>query len=1268
MVSRKRDPSSLTSKPRNKSTNLTKSNKPGQQELGFPVVGVGASAGGLAAFTELLRLLPNDTGMAFILVQHLSADHTSALSEILTRATEMTVQEVQNDMPIAPNHVYVIPPNTSMKLERGVLTLEPRLRERGRVMVIDTLFESIAAECSNKAIAIVLSGSNSDGTLGLAAIKEAGGISIAQDPQTCEFSIMPQSAISSGYVDFILSVPEIAAQLVEISKHPYLDSISLDELKTLESEQALFGIFTLLKNTMGVDFSNYKRGTLIRRIMRRMALHNLSELADYLLFVQENVSEVELLYHDILINVTRFFRDPGAFETLKTKVFPNILSAKLPDTPIRIWITACSTGEEAYTVAMSLLEFLESQGSKSQPTIQIFATDISEVAIAQARSGIYPTSIEADVSPERLRRFFVPVEGGYQIGKRVRELCVFARQDMIGDPPFSQLDLITCRNVLIYMEPILQGRIIPVFHYALKSNGFLMLGTSESIGDYSELFIIADKKYRIYTRKMAFPRLNFDFASRTTQTESRFALSRSGHVQWNDSDLEKAADKIVIQHYAPAGVIINQDLEVLHFRGQLGFFLDPIPGKASLNLLKIVRPQLTLELRAAIHQAMQADGTVGKGEISLQLADQWRTIEINVIPFQIPTQEPDLETKQQPQKDPYFLVLFKDRSHDLSTDSGTLSREQANERQSSKENTEIIRLSQELANNKEYLESIINSLEASNQNLKVANEEVLSSNEELQSTNEELETAKEEIQATNEELNTINEELRSRNVELNQVNNDLVNLIVSVNIPILILSGDLRIRRFTPLAEQLFNLIPTDLGRPFSHIQHNIQIPNLADIVARVIDSLNTFKQEVTDSEGRWYSLQIRAYKTTENQIDGAVISLIDIDEMKRNLVLLEESRNYANAIVETVPIPLAVLNQDLNIITSNRAFQNTFVINRTSDEKRLFELLLEGSNIIHLREELDRIVINQTTLIDYEIEGVIPSLGQRTLIINACHVDGLESMVLLALEDITMRKQAEQVMADDYNQKLKEQIQELQRLNQLKDDFLSTVSHELRTPLTNIQMAAQMLRVSLENPNSLPRKIDLPDYYLNILQEECKREINLINDLLDMSFLESGISSPTPSVQIYFQSLIPDIIKPFETRIQEHQQQLVLQIPPDLPPLTLNPYLIERILRELLHNACKYTPQGETIRLEIVTLALSGGHPTLQISLCNSGIEIPDSELPHIFEKFYRIPSHDPWKQGGTGLGLALVKSMVKQLKGTIEARSGNRETCFLLTFPLDF
>ncbi len=1021
---------------------------------------------------------------------------------------------------------------------------------------------------------------------------------------------------------------------------------------------------------MGVDFSHYKRGTLIRRIMRRMALHNLDDLGTYLRFIQGNVSEIELLYHDILIKVTRFFRDPGAFEALKTRVFPPVIDSKTPDTPIRIWVTACSTGEEAYTIAISLLEFLDDQ--QIRPSIQIFATDISEVAVTQARFGIYPASIEADVSPERLRRFFFPVEGGYQIGKRVRELCVFARQDMVSDPPFSQLDLITCRNVLIYMEPILQKRILPIFHYALKPSGFLMLGTSESIGEHSDLFIAADKKNRIYSRRMALSRLSFDFASRSTPAEPRFATTSAGQMSWNDTDLEKAADKIVVQQFAPNGVIINENLEVLQFRGQLGAFIDPAPGKASLNVLKIVRPSLALELRAAIHQATQNEATVGKGELNLQLGEQWHTVYIDVIPFKPPDKAAPQRSElphpepQPPEKSPYFLILFQTRLLDPATDSIPLSREQAGERQSSQENQEILRLSQELASNKDYLESIINSLEASNQNLKVANEEVLSSNEELQSTNEELETAKEEIQATNEELNTINEELRSRNVQLNQVNNDLTNLISSVNIPILILSGDLRIRRFTPLAEQLFNLIAGDLGRPFSHIQHNLQISNLAEITARVIDTLNTFKQEVTDIEGRWYSLQIRPYKTTDNQIDGAVISLIDIDDMKRSLFLIEESRNYANAIVETVPIPLAVLNQEFQIITSNRAFQNAFMLNRPSDEKRLFEVLPEGSNILPLRKQLDDILSQQSTLGNYEIEGVIPGLGWRTLMLNACHVSGLESIILLALEDITLRKQAERVMADDYNQKLQQQIQELQRLNQLKDDFLSTISHELKTPLTNIRMAAQMLGVSLDSLNSPTGNKRPPQYYLDILKEQCDQEIILIDNLLDLVLLEADANASATYAEIDLQSVMAEIVAPFESKIQQQQQQLILQIPDDLPLFTSDASLLKRILRELFHNACKYTPQDETICLAISPFVLPPDIPGLRITLCNSGVEIPATELPQIFEKFYRIPSHDPWKQGGTGLGLALVKNMVAQLGGTIVAESGNNETCFILTFPL--
>ncbi len=908
---------------------------PPQPDL--PIVGIGASAGGLEAFTQLLQALPTDTGMAFVLIQHLEPLHDSLLSEILARTTAMTVHEVQHGMTIVPNCVYVIPPNTRMTLVHGQLELAPRSRTSGKHLPIDAFFQSLATEQGPQSIAIVLSGSGNDGTIGITAIKASGGITFAQSPDSAEFPVMPENAIATGQVDFVLTPAAIAAELVQISRQPDLarsvpiSPASLDPEPHVNDPAALNQVFALLRNAMGVDFTHYKQGTLRRRIMRRMALCQIASIDDYVQYLQTHPIEVAALYHDILINVTSFFREPASFEALKTQVLPRLLPLPGDDRPLRIWIPGCATGEEAYSIAITLLEFLADRVIK--PTIQIFATDISEVAIGEARLGIYPPNRLTTVSAERLSRFFVPTAGGFQISKAVRELCIFACQDLTRDPPFSRLDLISCRNVLIYFTPLLQKKVMPIFHYALQPDGYLMLGSAESVGEFSDRFAITDKKMRIYHRKAAPAPPNFRFMTHQTAITQSSAIVPVVTAAWTDLDLTQAADQIVLDRYAPAGVIINADWEILQFRGQTSAYFEPAPGKASLNLLKMARPEWALALRSAVDRATQQGMAIRQPGLPFADPDTTlprATVTVEVIPFGPPTG-----------RDRYFLILFEPAPSALPparpTDPQSTASPQALRQ-------ECDRLTRELAGAKAYLTSIIAAHEASNQDLKVANEEILSSNEELQSTNEELETAKEEIQATNEELSTINEELRSRNHQLNQVNSDLHNLLSSVNIPILMLSGDLRIRRFTPMAESLFNLIATDVGRPFSDMQHNLQLPNLGALTIDVINTLNTHEQEVQDTSGHWYSLRIRPYKTIDNHIDGAVINLIDIDVLKRHAALIEQSRDYATAIGDEKAILLRELRHrvknNLQVISSLLSLQSS----RTTDATAI-QILQDSQN-----------------------------------------------------------------------------------------------------------------------------------------------------------------------------------------------------------------------------------------------------------------------------------------------------------------------------------
>jgi two-component system CheB/CheR fusion protein len=924
----KRSPKKSSKKSQPKSSaRLPKSKPEGENEL-FPVVGIGASAGGLEAFTQLLNHLPRDTGMAFVLIQHLAPHQESLLTEILSRATQMPVNQVQDSMVVEPNRVYVIPPNKKMTISQGVLNLAPREEIRRPFMTVDIFFVSLAEERGNKAIAVVLSGADSDGSQGLEAIKAAGGITFAQCEETAKVNSMPNTAVATGQVDFILPPQAIAEEIAKISSHPYITRQSLENSieENPEGNDAVSTIFSLLRGATGVDFTNYKQTTLKRRILRRMALYKLEQMSDYVRYLQAHPTEVTALYQDLLIGVTHFFRDPETFEALASRVFPTIVKDKSPGSPIRIWVAGCSTGEEAYSITICLLEFLADEVIK--PPIQIYATDISEMAIDTARNAFYTPSQVANISPERLHRFFVQVEGGYQISKPVRELCVFARQNLINDPPFSRMDLIACRNVLIYLGNSLQRKLLPLFHYGLKATGFLILGPSETVGDFSDLFALIDKKSKIYTRKIAASRLDINPLASSYPLETLNPQPIASEDNWSDLEIQQQADRIILNQYSPVGVIIDNELEILQFRGQTSSYLQPAPGKASFNLLKMAKEGLELELRTAIHLAKRQEIPVTKENLQIRESDRIRQIKIDVIPFKVAA----IKTS-------YFLVLFEDIFPSVPS-LPEADRISPSGQDSISDEQQMNQLTHELASTKEHLQSIIEEQQATNQDLRAANEEILSSNEELQSTNEELETAKEEIQAANEELNTINDELHRRNIESNRVSNDLENLLSNINIPILMLGGDLRIRRFTPTAKRIFNLISTDVGRPLSDINHNLAVPDLEQQILEVINTLNLKVEEIQDQEGHWYDLRIRPYRTLDNKIDGAVVVLVEIDALKRSMEQLEESRDYAQAIVETVREPLLVLNLDLQAIAANRSFYETFqVTTRETEQRLIFDL-----------------------------------------------------------------------------------------------------------------------------------------------------------------------------------------------------------------------------------------------------------------------------------------------------------------------------------------
>lgn len=930
----------------------------------FLIVGIGASAGGFEAFTELLEHLPADTGMAFVFVQHLDPTHESKLAPLLSHSTQMHVTEIRDRTRVAPNHIYIIPPNTALVLSKGVLHLSPR-KTGDMHLPIDRFLESLAEDQGNLAVGVILSGNGRDGTVGLKQIKASGGITFSQELSSSKYPGMPESAERSGCVDFILQPPGIAQELVRIAGHE-----SLKRVKTAKADTALPGaesdlakLFSLVRSATGVDFSCYKLTTLKRRIMRRMVLRKIEKLEDYVHHIQEHPPEIELLFQDILINVTGFFRDPAAFQVLKKKIFPRIIKNKDENSPIRIWVPGCATGEEVYSLAISLHEFLgKNQNNKS---IQIFGTDISEAMVGRARAGMYPRSIESELSPERLRRYFQRADGGYQISKFIRDACVFAKQNVAEDPPFSKLDLISCRNLLIYLGLSLQKKVLPTFHYSLRPGGFLMLGTSETIGTYSNLFTLVDKRNKIYTRNESYSRPEIEFtpaiALESSVPRGGAEARRRGEIV--HFDLQKKAEEILLSQFCPPAVIVNLRMDVLHFLGKTGPYLEPQTGSASLNLLKMVRDELTVDLRTAIAQCARTHAAVRKEGIRIKFNGHFQDVILEVVPFK----------NSLPER--FFLVLFRDVTSPLLQEGEAGGKRKTSSARQQHAEREAARLRQELNQTKESLQTIIEEQEATNEELKSANEEIQSSNEELQSTNEELETAKEELQSTNEELTTLNEELQNRNSDLSQANNDLNNLISSFSMPIVMLGNDLAIRRFTPLAQKIFNLIPTDIGRRISDINPNIALPDLNALVTEVIDSLDVKEIEVQDREGHWYSLRIRPYRTADNKIEGAVIVLVDIGDVRQGL----------EDMLEIVPRPMLLLTSDLKVSKANEGFYREFKVEREHTEGRSVFKLGDGQwNIPALHALLDSVVPGSHPVTNFRVEHEFPGIGKRQFSLNA--------------------------------------------------------------------------------------------------------------------------------------------------------------------------------------------------------------------------------------------------------------------------------------------
>ncbi|HZU82704.1 MAG TPA: chemotaxis protein CheB, partial [Polyangiaceae bacterium] len=901
--------------------------------LECPVVGVGASAGGLETFRELLGLLPADTGLAFVLLQHLDPSHTSFLAEALAKATTMPVHAIRDGATIEPNRVYVVAPNADVGIDGSRLISRPQEREaRKPHMAIDHFFAALASARGRRAIGVVLSGTGSDGTEGLRSIKAADGVTLVQDPASAKFEGMPRSAVTAGVADECLSIPELAAEIVRLASHPYIVSNDPEPLSTRADEQDVERLLTLLRSATGVDYRRYKTTTIHRRLARRLALHKLDRLRDYLRLVQSDPAEAQALCEDMLIHVTSFFRDPEVFDALKARVFPELVK-DTPPKPVRMWVVGCSTGEEVYSLVIAFLEFLGN--TPEGPGLQVFGSDVSERAIESARAGLYSDAAVRGVSPERLRRFFARVEGGYRVNKQVRERCVFVRHDVSRDPPFSRMDVVSCRNVLIYFNAALQRQVLALLHYSLNPGRFLVLGRAESASAEPSLFLPLDGVNRIFARG-AIPSTLRAAGAGDAQLVAAHPPSLPGAAAAKDTravpDTAKVVDALLMSTYAPCGVVVNERLEILQFRGHTGPYLEPAPGQPQLNLLKMARGGLLGPLRTALAAAKKSGAPVRRDGVEVQeQGEATRTCNVVVLPI---VGVPEATER-------LYVVLFEQ----LESPRVRRSRSKpASSRRSAHASQEAERTAAELSATREYLQSLTEEHQRTNDELSSANEELMSANEELQSMNEELETAKEELQSTNEELSTVNDELQNRNRELGESNDDLVNVLSSVEIPIVILDRERRVRRFTPKAGTLLNLLPGDVGRHVDDIRPNLVVEDLPRAVSDVIGSATMKESEVLDDDGRWHRMQIRPYKTLDGAIEGAVVSVVDIDPLKRALREAEWARDYASSVVEAVQVPLVVLDPKGVVSSANAAFYDLFGGSKESTEGHRIYALGEGA------------------------------------------------------------------------------------------------------------------------------------------------------------------------------------------------------------------------------------------------------------------------------------------------------------------------------------
>jgi two-component system CheB/CheR fusion protein len=1204
----------------------------------FPVVALGASAGGLKAVRELLTELPADTGMAFVLIQHLSPTYDSSLPEILSKSTTMLVQTAEDGQLLQPNTLSVIPPNFSLLLENRRLRLQARKEKAGVFHPVDQFFLSLADELQAKSIAVILSGADSDGAKGVIAIRDAGGLTMAQSEESADYVGMPHQALLTDKVDFCGNPTEIGKLLGEIASHPHLNpDVLADSISSKDKASDTFGqIIQQLRKT-GADFSDYKQSTVRRRILRRMAINRLRTLDDYLDKIKDSELELEALKEDLLIKVTRFFRDPEIFEILNQDIFPRLLDGRDAKHPLRVWVPGCASGEEVYSLAICLMEILETRSSDVK--LQIFGTDLSDISIEKARHGFYSAAEINDLEPRLRDKYFNEKDNGYQIKKFVRGLCIFSRQDFTQDPPFSRMDLISCRNVLIYLGPDLQKRVLSLFHFALAAEGVLLLGQSESIGQLDGLFSLIDPKARIYRKKKKSDRPELDFQSgaqgRKSAPLEKNAGERRPVVKDLGVDLPQAMAAQMLRKYDPTVVVIDKEMKIQYFLGNSGLYLQPVSGKASLDLMNMVHDSLRMELRGLVHLTFNHQKPQSRRDLLVKLPVGERLVSLEVSPL-------DTDGEQQ-----YYLIEFQSRSPE---ESGRA----AAPAPSAEDQSELSRLKQDLSASYSYQQALFAEKDRALQEVKTSNEEILSSNEEFQSINEEMETAKEEMESSNEELSTVNQELQDRNLELVRSQEDLNNLINSSDMPFVIVDQNLTVARFSSDIKPYLKLRDADIGRPLADINLGFNLPDLTSRVRQVQLSGEVQEEEFLLKEVGWKLLRISPYMTSDDQTKGALLTLIDINKLKQSMDETRHAYRYALNIVEEIKYPLLVLDEQFRVLTANPAFYQKFKVMAAETEGSLLFELGDGQwDNPELKRLLTEILPQSLLMDDFLINFDFPYIGSRSMLVSARRIQTGKTRILISIEDVSAHLKQEE--------ELRMARVRAEAANQAKSEFLATMSHEIRTPMTVIRGALEHFED--DGLDETQRRC------LELAETASKSLLDLVDDVLDFSKIEADrlVLENKPFDLV---DCVEDSVGILRTQARTKGLDLNLEIEANVPDiLRADQTRLRQILINIIGNAIKFTEVGQ---IEVDVSLLPGKDPShrpveVLFSVKDTGCGIPADKQSLLFESFSQADSSITRRFGGSGLGLSICKGLVERMGGRIWVESEyGAGSSFHFTLPL--